>query len=165
MNYWLYALHPTWMWIVFIFTLYALYLGLQVRRTRSATGELKKDLVKQRFGRRHYQLGALLLTSMTTGSVGVLGIEYINSGKLYVVPHTMIGLGMTVLMACAASLAPFMQQGEEWARYTHIVIVTVITMLFGWQVVTGVEVVWEIINDYQMEIHAVVAFPVRTFII
>ncbi|ASC70525.1 hypothetical protein XM38_014640 [Halomicronema hongdechloris C2206] len=148
MNYWLYAIHPAWMWVVFVFTLYALYLGIQVRRTRTATGELKKALVKQKFGQRHYQLGALLLALMTTGSIGVLGIEYLNSGKLYVVPHTLVGLGMTVLMANAAALAPLMQRGKEWARYTHIAIALTITVLFGWQFVTGIEVVWEIINDY-----------------
>ena len=83
MSYWLYAIHPALMWVVFVCTLYALYLGLQVRRTRSATGELKKALVKQKFSKRHYQLGAFLLALMTTGSIGVLGIEYLNSGKLY----------------------------------------------------------------------------------
>ena len=85
---------------------------------------------------------------MTTGGVGVLGIEYLNSGKLYVVPHTVVGLGMTVLMANAAALAPFMQRGKEWARYTHIVIALVITVLFGWQVITGIQVVFEIANEY-----------------
>lgn len=148
MNYWLYAIHPAWMWVVFVCTLYALYLGIQVRRTRTATGELKKDLVKHRFGKRHYQLGAFLLALMTTGSIGVLGIEYLNSGKLYVVPHTIVGLGMTVLMANAAALAPLMQQGKEWARYTHIAIALVIIMLFGWQLVTGIQVVFEIVNEY-----------------
>lgn len=146
MSYWLYAIHPAWMWVVFVCTLYALYLGIQVRRTRTATGELKKALVKQRFGKRHYQLGAFLLALMTTGSVGVLGIEYLNSGKLYVVPHTVVGLGMTVLMTNAAALAPFMHQGKEWARYIHIAIALVITLLFGWQLITGIRIVFEIVN-------------------
>lgn len=149
LRYWLYAIHPAWMWVVLVLTVYALYLGLQSRRTRTAAGDIKKTLVKQKFAQRHYRIGAILLALMTTGSVGVLGIEYLNSGKLYVVPHTIVGLGMTVLMANAAALAPFMQRGKEWARQMHMAFAFLITGLFGWQLITGVEIVWEIIHDYQ----------------
>ncbi|MFG6099096.1 DUF4079 domain-containing protein [Leptothoe sp. ISB3NOV94-8A] len=149
MKYWLYAIHPAWMWVVFVLTIYALYLGLQSHRARKATGETKKTLVKQKFPQRHYQSAALLLALMTTGSIGVLGIEYLNSGKLYVVPHTIVGLVMTVLMANAAALAPFMQKGKEWARQIHMAFAFSITGLFGWQLITGFEVILEIIGEYK----------------
>ena len=58
MKYWLYAIHPAWMWVVFVLTIYAFYLGLQSRRARKATGEIKKTLVKQKFSQRHYRVGA-----------------------------------------------------------------------------------------------------------
>ncbi|MBE9170887.1 DUF4079 family protein [Pleurocapsales cyanobacterium LEGE 06147] len=35
-------IHPILMWALLFLTLYALYLGIQVRRTRTATGEAKK---------------------------------------------------------------------------------------------------------------------------
>ena len=146
MNYWLYAIHPAWMWVVFVYTLYLLYLGLQIRRTRAANGDLKRMLVKQKFGQRHHQLGALLLALMATASIGVLGVEYINSGEIYVVPHTLVGLSMTVLMASAAAFAPLMTKGENWARYAHVMIALIITTLFGWQVITGVEIILSIVN-------------------
>ena len=149
MKYWLYAIHPAWMWVVLVLTIYALYLGLQSRHTRKATGEIRKTLIKQKFSQRHYRIGALLLALMTTGSVGVLGIEYLNSGKLYIVPHTIIGLVMTVLMANAAALAPFMQTGKEWARQIHMAFAFSIIGLFSWQILTGFEVIFEIISEYK----------------
>ena len=149
MKYWLYSIHPAWMWVVFVLTIYALYLGLQSRRTREATGEVKKTLVKQKFSQRHYRVGALLLALMTTGSIGVLGIEYLNSGKLYIVSHTIAGLVMTVLMANAAALAPFMQRGKNWAHQIHMTLAFSITALFGWQLITGFEVIFEIIGEYK----------------
>lgn len=149
-KYWLYVIHPAWMWVVLVLTIYALHLGLQSRCTRKATGETKKTLVKQRFSQRHYRIGALLLALMTTGSISVLGIEYLNSGKLYVVPHTIVGLVMAVLMANAAALAPSMQRGKEWARQIHMVFAFSIVGLFGWQLITGFEVILEIIGEYKL---------------
>ncbi|MBD1854960.1 MULTISPECIES: DUF4079 domain-containing protein [Leptolyngbya] len=138
--------HPVLMWVLLALTSYAMYTGLQWRRTRSAQGDLKKELVKQRFNIKHHQIGAIVLTLMVVGSVGAMGATYINSGKLFVNPHLITGLGMTCLIAMSASLTPFMQKGQEWARLSHIVINVVITGLFGWQAVTGVGIVQNIIN-------------------
>jgi len=38
-------IHPILMWILLGVSIYALYLGVQVRRTRTA-GELKKELIR-----------------------------------------------------------------------------------------------------------------------
>ncbi|MCY7273775.1 MAG: DUF4079 domain-containing protein, partial [Phormidesmis sp. CAN_BIN44] len=40
----------------------------------------------------------------------------------------------------------FMQKGQDWARYTHISLNVVIMGLFGWQALTGVEIVQRIIS-------------------
>lgn len=138
--------HPVLMWVLLALTSYAMYTGLQWRRTRSAQGELKKELVKQKFNIKHHQIGAIVLTLMVVGSVGAMGATYINSGKLFVNPHLVAGLGMTCLIAISASLTPFMQKGQEWARVSHILINVVITGLFGWQAVTGMGIVQNIIN-------------------
>lgn len=53
--------HPILMWVLFGLTLYAMYLGIQLRRVRSAEGEVKKELIKGRFTIRHHQIGSLLL--------------------------------------------------------------------------------------------------------
>lgn len=42
-------IHPLLMWILLAIALYTLYLGIQVRRTRLAEGELKQELAKRRF--------------------------------------------------------------------------------------------------------------------
>ncbi|MBW4441346.1 MAG: DUF4079 domain-containing protein [Plectolyngbya sp. WJT66-NPBG17] len=138
--------HPILMWVLLALTNYALYTGFQWRRTRSAQGDLKKQLIKQKFNIKHHQIGAIVLSLMVVGSIGAMGATYINSGKLFVNPHLIAGLGMTGLIAISASLTPFMQKGQEWARASHILINVVITGLFGWQAVTGVGIVQNIIN-------------------
>lgn len=138
--------HPVLMWGLLLVSLYAAYLGLQVQRTRSAQGEEKKELIKGRYNVRHFQIGSLLLGFMVAGSVAAMGVTYINNGKLFVGPHLLIGLGMTVLIAFSASLSPFMQKGANWARMTHILINFTILGLFTYQAISGVQIVQRIIS-------------------
>ncbi|MEB3338491.1 MAG: DUF4079 domain-containing protein [Leptolyngbyaceae bacterium] len=138
--------HPILMWVLFALTLYALYLGFQIRRTRKAEGEAKKTLIKGQFNLRHYQMGSIVLALMVTGSLAGMAVTYINNGKLFVGPHLLAGLGMTALIALSASLSPLMQKGSDWARYTHIFLNIGIVGLFGWQALTGVDIVQRIIE-------------------
>lgn len=138
--------HPIMMWILLGVSIYAMYLGMQIRRTRSAEGEQKKQLIQGRFNIRHHQIGSLLLALMVLGSIGGMAVTYINNGKLFVGPHLLAGLGMTGLVAISASLSPFMQKGNDLARYTHIVLNVVILGLFSWQAVTGMQIVQRILN-------------------
>lgn len=138
--------HPVLMWILLALTLYALYLGIQVRRLRSAEGETKKQLLKGKYNLRHYQLGSILLALMVLGTIGGMAVTYINSGKLFVGSHLIAGLGMTGLIATSASLSPYMQKGHDWARYTHIVLNIALVGLFGWQAVTGMQIVQRIVE-------------------
>ncbi|MCY7285132.1 MAG: DUF4079 domain-containing protein [Cyanobacteria bacterium CAN_BIN43] len=138
--------HPVLMWVLFALTLYAGYLGWQIRRTRSAEGDLKKELIKGKFNVKHHQFGSIILALMVLGSIGAMGVTYINSGKLFVGPHLIAGLSMTGLIATSASLTPFMQKGKDWARYTHITLNIVIVSLFGWQAVTGIQIVQNILK-------------------
>ncbi|MEA5508552.1 DUF4079 domain-containing protein [Crocosphaera sp. UHCC 0190] len=138
--------HPLLMWVLFGLTVYALYLGIQWRRTRTADKELKKELLPKDFRNRHYQLGSLLLGLMVLGNIGGMAITYINNGKLFFGPHLLVGLSMTGLIAVSASLSPLMQKGNEFARYTHITLNTAIVGLFGWQAVSGMEIVQKILD-------------------
>jgi hypothetical protein len=139
--------HPILMWVLLGMTLYALYLGVQIRRTRAAEGEAKKELIKGRFNIRHHQIGSLLLALMVLGTIGGMAVTYINNGKLFVQPHLLAGLGMAGLIATSASLTPYMQKGNDWARYTHIALNIVLVGLFGWQAVTGVQIVQRILDS------------------
>jgi hypothetical protein len=143
---WSQFIHPTLMWILLATSIYALYLGIQVQRTRYAEGEVKKELIKGRFNVRHFQIGSVLLALMVIGTIIGMAVTYINNGKLFVGPHLLAGLGMTGLIATSAALSPFMQKGHNWARFTHIALNVVLLGLFGWQAITGIEIVQRIVS-------------------
>jgi hypothetical protein len=46
---WLNFVHPVTMWLLLAITLYALYLGVQSRRTRLGDAETRKELIKGKF--------------------------------------------------------------------------------------------------------------------
>jgi len=143
---WSQFIHPALMWVLLGITIYALYLGIQVQRTRYADGDLKKELIKGRYNVKHYQIGSVLLGLMVVLAVVGMGVTYINNGKLFVGPHLLAGLGMTALIATSASLSPFMQKGQNWARFTHIALNVALLGLFGWQAVTGMEIFLRIVS-------------------
>jgi len=138
--------HPLMMWVLLGLATYAMYLGIQSRRVRYAEGEEKKALIKGKFAVRHYQLGSLILALMVLGTISGMAVTYLNNGKLFVGPHLLAGLGMTGLIAIAAALSPLMQKGLDWARYTHIALNIVILGLFGWQAVTGMQIIQKILE-------------------
>ncbi len=143
---WSQFFHPALMWVLFALTLYALYLGVKVRQTRSAPAEQKKELIKGKFNLRHYQIGSLILALMVVGSIGGMTVTYLNNGKLFVGPHLIAGLSMTGMIAVSAALSPFMQKGQDWARYSHIFLNVAIVGLFGWQAISGIEILQRIIR-------------------
>ena len=143
---WSQFLHPALMWGLLALTLYALYLGVKVRQVRYAEGDARKELIRGKFNVKHYQIGSLLLALMVLGSIGGMAVTYVNNGKLFVGPHLLAGLAMTGLIAVSASLSPFMQKGQDWARYTHILLNSALVALFAWQAVSGVEIVQRIIS-------------------
>ena len=138
--------HPLMMWVLLAAMLYAFYLGMQIRRTRFAEGDTKKELIKGRFNIRHHQIGAALLAFMVLGTLGGMAVTYINNGKLFVGPHLLVGLGMTGMIATSAALTPFMQKGQDWARYTHIGLNIGLVAMFGWQAITGMQIVQRILE-------------------
>ncbi len=144
---WLNFFHPAIMFVLLGVCFYALYLGLKIRRTRTAEGEEKKQLVKGQFKDKHHKIGSLLLAFMVLATLGGMGVTYINNEKLFLGPHLLAGLGMTGLIAVSASLTPFMQKGKEWARSTHIGLNVILLGIFIWQAFTGVEILQRIIGD------------------
>jgi hypothetical protein len=136
------------MWGLLALTLYAGYLGVQIRRTRAASGDEKKELIKGKFNLRHHQMGAGLLAFMVLGTIGGMAVTYVNNGKLFFGPHLLVGLAMTGLVATSAALVPFMQRGNDAARYTHITLNGLLVGLFGWQAVTGTQIVQKILDNF-----------------
>ena len=144
---WLNFIHPLAMWGILALTLYAAYLGYQYRQTRLATGEEKKELIKGKFLVRHHQAGSTVLALMVLASLVGMASTYINNGKLFFGPHLLIGLGMMGLIATSASMVPFMQKGNNPARYTHIALNAVLVGLFSWQAFSGVQIVQKLLGD------------------
>lgn len=139
--------HPLTMWALLGLTFYVMYLGFQIRRTRSAEGEEKKELIKQKFNIKHHQTSSLLLALMVLGTLGGMASTYIENQKLFFGSHLLVGLGMTGLIAVSASLTPLMQKGNDIARYSHISINIVLLSLFGWQAVTGTQIVQKLLSN------------------
>lgn len=82
---------PMLMWVLLVVALYAVYLGVQVRKTRLAEGDRKKELVKGRFAIRHHQMGSVLLGLMVMGAIGGIVVTYINNGKIMIGPICLQG--------------------------------------------------------------------------
>ena len=139
--------HPLMMWALFGLTVYAMYLGIQSRKVRYASGEEKKELIKGKFAIKHHQMGSIILALMVLGTIGGMAVTYINNGKLFVGPHLLVGLAMTGLIATAAALVPLMQRGNETARLTHISLNVIIVGLFGWQAITGMDIMQRILAN------------------
>ncbi len=144
---WLNFVHPVIMWLLLATTLYALYLGIQARRTRLADAETRKELVKGKFALRHHKIGSALLAFMVLGTIGGMGATYLANGKLFFGPHLLVGLGMAGLIATSAALVPFMQKGSETARLTHISLNVILVGLFGWQALTGMQIVQRLLSN------------------
>ena len=133
---WLNFIHPAMMWGLLALTVYALYLGMQSRRIRYVTGDEKKELVKAKPGIKHHQVGSAILAFMVLGTIGGMAVTYINNGKLFFGPHLLAGLGT------------FMQKGNDTARLTHISLNVILVGLFGWQAVTGMQIVQRILENF-----------------
>lgn len=144
---WLNFVHPVLMWVLLATTLYAMYLGVQARRTRLADAETRKELIKGKFALKHHKVGAVLMAFMVLGTIGGMGATYLESGKLFVGPHLLVGLGMAGLITTSAALVPFMQRGSETARLSHISLNVILVGLFGWQAFTGVQIVQRLLAN------------------
>tara|TARA_B100001939_G_scaffold327121_1_gene321221 strand:- start:1094 stop:1552 length:459 start_codon:yes stop_codon:yes gene_type:complete len=134
-------LHPLLMGGLLAGSGYALFLGIKAKKTRTASAEDRKALIKGKFAQRHYLIGSLVLAVMVCGCIGGMAVTYLNNGKLFVGPHLLVGLAMTGMIALAASLAPLMQQGNLIARKAHSGLNMLVFTLFLWQAVSGLEIV------------------------
>jgi Protein of unknown function (DUF4079) len=86
---------------------------------------------------------------MVLGTIGGMASTYIENQKLFFGPHLLVGLGMTGLIAVSASLTPLMQKGSDIARNSHITINVALLSLFGWQAITGTQIVLKLLSKSQ----------------
>jgi hypothetical protein len=138
--------HPLLMWVLLGLAAYAMFLGIKAKKTRTATAEDRKELIKGQFAKRHYLIGSLVLAVLVLGFVGGMAVTYINNGKLFVGPHLLVALAMVSLIALAAALSPLMQAGNLIARKVHVGLNMTLMTLFLWQAVTGMQIVNKILT-------------------
>ena len=82
---------------------------------------------------------------LVTSQQGPLN-TYARAGKLFPGPHLYAGAGLVVLWALAAAMVPAMQKGNDAARTVHIGANLAGIGLFGWQVVSGVPILFKVIE-------------------
>jgi hypothetical protein len=126
---------------------YAMVLGIKAKKVRTADAETRKTLIKGQFGKRHFQVGALMLALMVLGTFGGMAVTYLNNGKLFVGPHLLVGIAMTCLVALAVALIPMIQQGNLIARKIHVGLNMLMMTLFLWQAVTGMQIVNKLLTQ------------------
>ncbi|ONK58856.1 uncharacterized protein A4U43_C08F440 [Asparagus officinalis] len=158
-------IHPVVMGSLFVYTLYAGYLGWQWRRVRTIQDEInqlkkqvkppapaavpagtdeRKALLKGSFRDRHFNAGSILLGFGVLEAVGGGVNTWMRTGKLFPGPHLFAGAGITVLWALAAALVPAMQKGNETARNLHIALNAFNVLLFVCQIPTGFDIVLKV---------------------
>ena len=141
--------HPAFMWVLLVMGSYALYTGVQWKKTRTAEDkEVKKELMAKQFREKHYQVASWFLAFIVLGTLGGMAVTYINNGKLFVGPHLLAGLGMVALLGLAVAMVPYMQKGQQWARSIHISLNLSMLLVFGWQAVTGMDILFKILSDF-----------------
>lgn len=128
-------------------TFYALYLGIQARRVRTAASDIRKQLVKGKYGSKHFYSGAGLLVFWTIGSFIGMAATYLLYKKLFLSPHLIGGLGIVGLATVASALVPLMRDGKLWARITHIILALAIIGVSIAQTMTGVAIIGELLQE------------------
>lgn len=138
--------HPVVMWIAVATTLYTFYLGYQSSRIRSASPEERKELVKGKYGERHFKIASALFATVTLATFGGMANTYTRAGKLFPGPHLYAGLGIIATMSVMTSMVPYMQKGQDWAKKIHFSGAFVVTSFFLWQAKSGMVIVGKLLN-------------------
>ncbi len=136
------------MLFLFAMAIYALSLGIKVKKIRKpeTDSEKRKELIKANVKERHHRIGSIFMALIVLGTVGGMGVTYMNAGKLFFGPHLLAGLGMMAMVTISASLVPYMQKGNDFARFSHVGLNMAMLSIFAWQAVTGVQIVQKILS-------------------
>jgi len=88
----------------------------------------------------------LLLASGAFFTVYGVFNTWFRTEKLFPGPHLFAGAAVCVLWALAAACVPFMEKGNDAARYAHIGFNVINVALFAWQLPTGFEIFMKVLN-------------------
>jgi len=106
----------------------------------------RKDLASQNLRDDHFSSGAVLAFLGTAFAIEGPLNTYARAGKLFPGPHLYAGAALVVLWAAAAACVPAMQKGNDAARSLHIAANVAGMGLFAWQVVSGLPILFKVIE-------------------
>lgn len=138
--------HPVVMWGIFGTAVYTGWLGWQSRQIRSVDAEKRKELIKAKVTKRHFEISGLIFALMTCATFSGMANTYARTGKLFPGPHLYAGLGLVATMSVMSALVPQMQSGKKWARDTHLALAVGAISLFGWQAKSGMVIVGKLLG-------------------
>jgi len=124
----------------------ALKAALPVEKLIAELTADRKELASQGNRDKHFSQGALLAFLGTAFAIEGPLNTYARAGKLFPGPHLYAGAGLVVLWAAAAACVPAMQKGNDTARSIHIGANALGVGLFGWQVVSGLPILFKVIE-------------------
>jgi len=119
----------------------------EVKRIEAQIAELtstRSELVNGKFKDRHFQISSLLLGGGIFFTVYGVFNTWFRAEKLFPGPHLFAGAAICVGWALAGACVPWMEKGNETARYLHIGLNAVISLLFAWQLSTGFEILLKV---------------------
>ena len=137
-------IHPILMLLLLGLSCYSMFLGLKVMQTRMADIEIRKQLIKERFDIRHFQIGRLILALMVLGSLVGIVVHSLSDDELIISHHLPVGISMIFLVFLSVAIIPLIQQGNLFARRAHVTLNIIMMALFLWQVASGMQLVNEI---------------------
>jgi len=121
-----------------------MFSGLKVMQTRTPDTQIRELLSKERFNKRHFQIGRLVLALMVLGSLVGITVEYFSNDKLLINPHLTVGINMIIIVLLSVAIIPFMQKVSLLARRAHASLNMIMMTLSLWQVLTGMQLINEI---------------------
>ena len=107
----------------------------------------RKKLADAGFRDQHWNWGALILALGVGIAIEGPANTYMRLGKLVPGPHLYSAGFIVALWAMGSAMIPYMQRGNEAARYAHIGINLGIIALFIYQVPTGLQITQKVRND------------------
>jgi len=106
----------------------------------------RKELAEGKYKAKHHEMSALLLGGGIFFTVYGTANTWMRTEKLFPGPHLFAGAAVCVLWVLAAACVPFMEKGNEVARYLHIGFNGLSVLLFAWQLPTGWEILMKVFN-------------------
>lgn len=160
-------MHPIYLLGLYGVSITAAFHGLRYRKARKLSKEIAKlqsnpntellpqlSTMKQKRDRimssnpkdKHVSLGSLILGSGTAmGIEGALS-TYWRVGEIFPDPHLIGGLSMIIIWCVSYALTPFMQQGNEIARFGHVGLNMIGLLIFTLQIFNGWEIMLNVYN-------------------